>query len=152
MFNKFLYFYSVKKVADILSRKGSYVESVKPETSVIDALRLMADKNIGSVAVLQDGKFVGLMTERDYSRKVILKGRASNVTTVGEIMSSDGPSVTRNDSVENCMEIMSSQNLRYLPVIENNMLAGIISINDVVTETILNQKETIEHLHNYIHS
>ncbi len=92
------------------------------------------------------------MTERDYSRKVILKGRASNETTVGEIMTSNSPSITSNDSVEHCMEIMSSQNLRYLPVIENNKLAGIISINDVVTETILSQKETIEHLQNYIHS
>jgi CBS domain-containing protein len=142
----------VKKVADILARKGNYVESVSPETIVIEALRLMADKNIGSVAVLHKDKFVGLMTERDYSRKVILKGRASNETTVGEIMTSGNPSITANDSVEHCMEIMSSQNLRYLPVIENNQLAGIISINDVVTETILNQKETIEHLQNYIHS
>ena len=101
---------------------------------------------------MHNDKFVGLMTERDYSRKVILKGRASNETTVGEIMTSNSPSITSNDSVEHCMEIMSSQNLRYLPVIENNKLAGIISINDVVTETILNQKETIEHLQNYIHS
>jgi CBS domain-containing protein len=142
----------VKKVSDILARKGNYVESVSPETIVIEALRLMADKNIGSVAVLHNEKFVGLMTERDYSRKVILKGRASNETTVGEIMTLNGPSITKNDSVEHCMEIMSTQNLRYLPVIENNKLAGIISINDVVTETILNQKETIEHLQNYIHS
>jgi CBS domain-containing protein len=112
----------------------------------------MAEKNIGSVAVLHNEKFVGLMTERDYSRKVILKGRASNETTVGEIMTLNGPSVTPNDSIEHCMEIMSSQNLRYLPIIENNKLGGIISINDVVTETILNQKETIEHLQNYIHS
>ena len=142
----------MKKVADILARKGNYVESVIPETIVIEALKLMADKNIGSVAVLQDGKFVGLMTERDYSRKVILKGRASNETTVGEIMTSNSPSVTKNDSVEHCMEIMSSQNLRYLPVMEDHKLVGIISINDVVTETILHQKETIEHLQNYIHS
>ena len=142
----------MKKVADILSRKGNHVETVPPETIVIEALKLMADKNIGSVAVLHEGKFAGLMTERDYSRKVILKGRASNETTVGEIMTSDGPSVTKNDSIEHCMEIMSSQNLRYLPIIEDKKLAGIISINDVVTETILNQKETIEHLQNYIHS
>ncbi len=142
----------MKKVSDIIARKGSHVESVSPETIVIEALKLMADKNIGSVAILHGDKFVGLMTERDYSRKVILKGRASNETTVGEIMTLNGPSVTAKDSVEHCMEIMSSQNLRYLPVIENNKLAGIISINDVVTETILHQKETIEHLQNYIHS
>ena len=142
----------MRKIADILSRKGSYVECVNPETAVIDALKLMADKNIGSVAVMQNEKFAGLMTERDYSRKIILKGRASNETTVGEIMSSDFPYITKNDTVEHCMEIMSSKNLRYLTVIENNKLSGIISINDVVTETILTQKETIEHLQNYIHS
>ena len=142
----------MRKVADILKRKGSHVETVQSELTVIDALRLMADKNIGSVAVVLNDKFIGLMTERDYSRKVILKGRASNETTVGEIMSSECPSVTLNDSIERCMEILSSQNLRYLPVIEYGKLVGIISINDVVTETILTQKETIEHLQNYIHS
>ncbi len=142
----------MRKIADILNRKGNYVECVKPETAVIDALKLMAYKNIGSVAVMQNEKFAGLMTERDYSRKVILKGRASNETTVGEIMSSDFPYISKNDTVEHCMGIMSSKNLRYLPVIENNKLSGIISINDVVTETILTQKETIEHLQNYIHS
>ena len=142
----------MRKVADILKRKGSHVESVEPELTVIEALRLMAEKNIGSVAVSHNEKFVGLMTERDYSRKVVLKGRSSNETTVGEIMSSDGPSVSQSDTVEYCMQLMSSKNLRYLPVMEQNRLAGIISINDVVTETILTQKETIEHLQNYIHS
>ena len=142
----------MRKVADILKRKGSHVESVPPELTVIEALKLMADKNIGSVAIVHSGQFVGLMTERDYSRKVILKGRSSNETTVGEIMTSDGPSVSKSDSVDYCMQLMSSQNLRYLPVMEQNTLAGIISINDVVTETILTQKETIEHLQNYIHS
>jgi predicted transcriptional regulator len=102
--------------------------------------------------VAQNERFVGLMTERDYSRKVILKGRSSSETTVGEIMNTDYPSVIQNDSIEHCMELMSSKNLRYLPVIEHGKLTGIISINDVVTETILTQKETIEHLQNYIHS
>ncbi len=142
----------MRKVADILNRKGSHVETVQSELTVIDALRLMADKNIGSVAVAQNDKFIGLMTERDYSRKVILKGRASSETTVGEIMDTDYPSVVRNDSVEHCMELMSGKNIRYLPVIENGQLIGIVSINDVVKETILTQKETIEHLQNYIHS
>ncbi len=142
----------MRKVSDILKRKGSHVETVPSELTVIEALKLMADKSIGSVAVAHNEKFLGLMTERDYSRKVILKGRASNETTVGEIMTSDYPSVTQNDSVEHCMELMSAKNLRYLPVIEHEKLKGIISINDVVTETILTQKETIEHLQNYIHS
>ena len=142
----------MRKVADILKRKGSHVETVQSELTVIDALRLMADKNIGSVAVTQNDKFIGLMTERDYSRKVILKGRASSETTVGEIMDREYPSVTRNDTVENCMELMSAKNIRYLPVIEQEQLIGIVSINDVVKETILTQKETIEHLQNYINS
>ena len=142
----------MRKVADILKRKGSHVETVQSELTVIDALKLMADKNIGSVAIAQNNKFIGLMTERDYSRKVILKGRSSSETTVGEIMDAHYPSVVKNDSVEYCMELMSSNNLRYLPVIEHGNLVGIISINDVVTETILTQKETIEHLQNYIHS
>jgi len=142
----------MRKVADILKRKGSHVETVQSELTVIDALRLMAEKNIGSVAIAQNDKFIGLMTERDYSRKVILKGRSSSETTVGEIMNTEYPSVVGNDSVEHCMALMSSNNLRYLPVVEQGRLAGIISINDVVTETILTQKETIEHLQNYIHS
>jgi len=142
----------MRKVADILKRKGSHVETVQSELTVIDALRLMAEKNIGSVAIAQNDKFIGLMTERDYSRKVILKGRSSSETTVGEIMNTEYPSVVVNDSIEHCMELMSSNNLRYLPVVEQGKLAGIISINDVVTETILTQKETIEHLQNYIHS
>jgi len=142
----------MRKVADILKRKGNHVESVEPELTVIEALRLMADKNIGSVAVVHKESFVGLMTERDYSRKVVLKGRSSSETTVGEIMTSDGPAVSHADTIEYCMELMSTKNLRYLPVMEQGRLAGIISINDVVTETILTQKETIEHLQNYIHS
>ena len=142
----------MRKVADILKRKGSHVETVQSELTVIDALRLMAEKNIGSVAIAQNDKFIGLMTERDYSRKVILKGRSSSETTVGEIMNTEYPSVVGNDSIEHCMELMSSNNLRYLPVVEQGKLTGIVSINDVVTETILTQKETIEHLQNYIHS
>ncbi|SFQ32867.1 CBS domain-containing protein [Parafilimonas terrae] len=142
----------MRNVADILKRKGSHVETVQSELTVIDALKLMADKNIGSVAISQNDRFIGLMTERDYSRKVILKGRSSSETTVGEIMDTNYPSVVKNDTVEHCMELMSAKNIRYLPVIENEQLAGIVSINDVVKETILTQKETIEHLQNYIHS
>ena len=140
----------MRKVADILRRKGKQVTTVPASTSVIDALKMMADQNIGSVVVAEEGMFRGIMTERDYSRKVILKGRSSTDTTVGEIMTSDFPSVSPADTVEHCMELMSQGNLRYLPVMENGNLAGIISINDVVKETILTQQETISHLQNYI--
>ena len=94
----------------------------------------MAEKNIGSIVVLENGEYAGLLTERDYARKVILKGKSSTST------------------FETCMQIMSENNIRYLPVFENDHLCGIISINDVIKETILTQKETIEHLQNYIHS
>ena len=142
----------MRKVSDMLRRKGSKVTTVPPSTSVIDALHMMADQNIGSVVVADAGKFLGIMTERDYSRKVILKGKSSTESTVGEIMSDEFPSVAENDTVEHCMELMSAQKIRYIPVMKENNLVGIISMNDVVAETILTQQETISHLHSYINS
>lgn len=142
----------MRKVSDILKRKGNNVTTVLPSMPVFDALTLMADQNIGSVVVTENEQFLGIMTERDYSRKVILKGKHSNDTTVGEIMSSDFPAITESDSVEYCMQIMSKENLRYLPVMKNNKLSGVISINDVVTETIITQQETISQLQSYIQS
>jgi CBS domain-containing protein len=140
------------KVSSILARKGNSAISVPPGTSVLDALKIMADRNIGSIVVVEQGKYLGIITERDYSRKVILKGKHSVDTTVSDIMSSDLPSVGPNDSIETCMALMSDNNIRYLPVFENNELSGIISMSDVVKETILQQKETISHLESYIHS
>lgn len=142
----------MKKVADILSHKGSRITSVTPETTVLEALRIMADQNIGSVLVLEDDKYMGIMTERDYSRKVILKGKSSTDTKVAEIMTKDFPHVTPQDTIDFCMQLLSDKNIRYLPVFENDTLCGIISINDVVKETILTQQETITHLHDYLHS
>ncbi len=142
----------MRKVSDILRRKGDRVVTVSPAVTVIAALEIMANQNIGSVVVMENGSFAGILTERDYSRKVILKGRHSNDTLVGEIMTTDFPHVNKDDTIETCMQLMSSQKLRYLPVMENGQLVGIISINDVVTETILNQAETINHLQNYIQS
>jgi CBS domain-containing protein len=139
------------KVSSILARKGSSAISVPPGTSVLDALKIMAEKNIGSIIVTDQDKFLGIITERDYSRKVILKGKHSVDTTVSDIMSSDLPPVSPNDSIERCMALMSDRNIRYLPVFENNQLSGIISMSDVVKETILQQKETISHLESYIH-
>ena len=142
----------MRTVANILARKGINVITVEPKTPVIDALRTMAEKNIGSVVVMDGSKFLGIMTERDYSRKVILKGRSSDDTTVSDIMSSDFPEITPEDNIERCMKLLSGHHLRYLPVMKNGELAGIISINDVVTETIMGQYETISHLQNYIQS
>ena len=142
----------MKKVADILARKGKNITNVSADTSVLDALRIMADQNIGSVVVIEGGQYVGILTERDYSRKVILKGKSSTDTKVGEIMSSDIPRITPSDTVEYCMQLMSDKNIRYLPVFDGDSLSGIISINDVVKETILAQQETITQLKDYLHS
>lgn len=142
----------MRKVSNVLERKGNRVTIVTPEMSVIDALRIMAEQNIGSVVVMKDDRFAGIMTERDYSRKVILKGRHSSDTPVGDIMTTDFPYIGINDGVDSCMQLMTSHRLRYLPVIEDEQLVGIISINDLVTETILTQAETINQLQSYIQS
>lgn len=108
------------KVSDILNRKGAQVTVVSPDTTVIEALRVMAEKNIGSVVVMDKERFLGILTERDYSRKVILMGRHSSDTPVSEIMSADFPSITLTDTVEHCMQLMSNRRIRYLPVMQNN--------------------------------
>lgn len=142
----------MKKVADILTHKGNRIVSVSPGTTVLDALKIMAEQNIGSVMVMSNDQYQGIMTERDYSRKVILKGKSSTDTRVEEIMSRDFPPVSPSDTIEFCMQLMSEKNIRYLPVFENGLACGIISINDVVKETILTQEETISHLKDYLHS
>jgi CBS domain-containing protein len=141
----------MNKVSAILARKGNNAVSVSPETTVFDALKIMAEKNIGSIIVMEHGGYLGIITERDYSRKVILKGKHSVDTRVSEIMSADLPAIKPGDTVEHCMSLMTQNNIRYLPVFEDNKLAGIISMSDVVKETIMAQKETISHLENYIH-
>ncbi|HSU27721.1 MAG TPA: CBS domain-containing protein [Chitinophagaceae bacterium] len=138
-------------VASIISRKGASIVSVSAEETVVEALRIMAEKNIGSVVVMQGNRYVGIMTERDYSRKVVLKGKDSNTIKVSEIMSTEFPPVKPEDTIEYCMELMSSKNIRYMPVFDGAQLTGIISMSDVVKETILTQKETISHLESYIH-
>jgi CBS domain-containing protein len=140
------------RVADIINRKGVSAIAVPPDTAVIEALRIMSEKNIGSVLVMHGGEYVGIMTERDYSRKVVLKGKKSADTKVADIMSTDLPAIKPSDTVEHCMQLMTEKNIRYLPVFDNELLAGVISMSDVVKETILAQQETINHLESYIHS
>ena len=142
----------MNRISDILSRKGNRAISVLPDTSVLDALKVMAENNIGSVVVMKDDKFLGIITERDYSRKVILKGKNSTDTKVSDIMTTELPHLKPTDTVEYCMELLTKNNIRYLPVFEENNLAGIISISDVVKQTVLVQQETIEHLDSYINS
>ena len=142
----------MRKVSDILTRKGASAVAVPPDTKVIDALVIMSEKNIGSILIMDGGEYLGIVTERDYSRKIVLKNKNSAESHVSEIMSADLPAVKPTDTVEHCMQLMSEKNIRYLPVFENDMLSGIISMSDVVKETILEHKETISHLESYIHS
>lgn len=140
----------MNNVKDILTQKGFHIERVSPHTSVIEALQHMAEKKIGSVVVMDEGNFMGIMTERDYSRKVILRGKNSTDTHVSDIMSTDLPRVSPSDSIAYCMTLMTEQHIRYLPVFDNNQLTGIISMTDVVSATILRQQNTIAQLENYI--
>lgn len=142
----------MRKVAAVLERKGRNAISVTPQTSVYEALEIMEQHNIGSVIVMDNGDYAGIVTERDYSRKVMLKGKSSTETPVAEIMSSDLPHVSPDDTIETCMGLMTANNIRYLPVFTNARLMGIISMSDVVKETILAQRETISQLESYIHS
>ena len=142
----------MNKVSDILSRKGDKFFSVTLDASVLDALKLMAENNIGSILVMNKDEYLGLVTERDYSRKVILMGKHSVDTKVSEIMTSNLPHVKPDDNIDHCMTLMTSGNIRYLPVFDGTILKGIISITDVVKETIIKQQQTINYLDDYIHS
>lgn len=141
----------MKTVADIFQRKGRTTISVDPESTVLDALRLMAEKNIGSVVVMQHEYYLGLMTERDYSRKVILMGKSSSDTQVKDIMTTGLPKVSLETTLEECMQWMANKSIRYLPVFQGDYFVGIVSINDVIRETISSQQETIDYLHSFIH-
>ncbi len=143
----------MRTVAHIFQRKGHNNVSITPDVTVFEALKIMAQKNIGSVIILdQSGKYRGLMTERDYARKVILQGKSSSETPVGEIMLEHLPKVTPETGLDECMSIMTAHNIRYLPVFHDREFFGVISVMDIVKETILEQQETIDHLESYIHS
>ncbi len=139
-------------VSDILLRKNRPVIAVEPTTTVYDAIKLMAENNIGSVLIIENNRFLGIVTERDYSRKIILKGKSSTDTKVIDIMITDLPAVKEEDTVEYCMHLLSNSNLRYLPVFDQEQLKGIISISDVIKQMLIIQQETIDHLNNYINS
>jgi len=142
----------MKTVRDILKKKGSDIFSISPQASVYEALQTMADKNIGAVLVMERGKLVGILSERDYARKVILKGKASKETLVSELMTKNVLYVSPDKNVEDCMFLMTTKNIRHLPVIEDDRLIGIISINDVVKIIISEQKFAIDALEKYMQS
>lgn len=142
----------MNRVKDILSRKGTTIFSLSPEATVLDGLKMMAEKNIGSLVIMDgQGTYQGIISERDYSRKVALKGKSSIDTKAFEIMSTELPRVSPFDTIEYCMQLMTDKNIRYLPVFSNDELKGIVSMSDVVKETILQQQETINHLESYIY-
>ena len=142
----------MKRVSDVLAHKGRSIISVIPEAMVFEALKIMSDKNIGSVLVMEGPAYVGLLTERDYARKVILKGRLSSDVRVKDIMTTGLPHIQPETSIDVCMQLMSENNLRYLPVFEEDHVIAIISINDVIKAVISNHQHTIQQLENYIHS
>ncbi len=139
------------KVRQILNGKvRNYLWYVHPGNTVLEALQLMEEKNIGAVLVLEDDQLTGIFSERDYARKGILKGRASKDTLIRDVMTSPVITVDVEQKVEECMEIMSRKHIRHLPVTENAVLFGIISINDIVTAIINDQKNRIQSLESYI--
>ena len=137
-------------VRQILDQKGHQVWSIHPGDTVYDAIKMMADKDVGALVVLDARKIVGIITERDYARNVFLKGRASPQTLVGEIMGRDVICVEADKSIEECMAIMSAKRVRHLPVISEGELLGIVSIGDLVKSIISDREFVIEQLEHYI--
>ena len=137
-------------VSQLLADKGSDVWSVEPKAKVLEALQLMADRRVGALLVIEEGKLVGIFSERDYARKVILKGKSSKTIRVEEIMSTDVVCVAPNQSIEKCMSLMTEKRVRHLPVMDDEKLLGVISIGDVVKAVIADREDVIEKLEQYI--
>ena len=140
----------MKLVKHLLDGKGRDIVSVVPDSTVLEAIILMADKAIGSLMVMVDDELLGIVTERDYARKVIIKGRSSKTTRVSEIMTTGVFTTSSTKSVNDCMSLMTEKRIRHLPVLEGNRVIGMISIGDLVQAIISDQKEEIEQLENYI--
>lgn len=140
----------MKRVCEILNDKGAQVWSIAPDRTVFDALKLMGEKEIGALTVVAAGQLVGIISERDYARKVILKGKTSRETQVQEIMSSSVISATPEQTVQACLRIMTEHRIRHLPVLQAGQLVGIVSIGDLVKAIIAEQQFMIEQLESYI--
>ena len=138
------------RVQQLLGRKGQEVWSVDAEEPVLEAIQVMADKHVGALPVTRHGELVGVISERDYARKVILLGRSSAETPVWQIMSSPVVTVTPEDDVRRCMQVMTERRIRHLPVVEGGRMVGMISIGDLVRAVIEEQDQTIQHLERFI--
>ena len=141
----------MKTIRQLLQAKGSAVVSIAPDARVIDALKLMAEKDIGALLVMDGGRVAGILSERDYARKVILKGKSSSDILVRDIMTEKVVTVQPGQTVEECMALMTSKRVRHLPVTEGDRLIGLLSIGDLVKEVIADQEQTIKELESYIH-
>lgn len=137
-------------ISAILSQKGRDIYSVSPDDSVFDAVSLLADKNVGAVLVMDGEKLVGLLSERDYTRKVMLRGKRSRDTKVAEIMSTDLKVISPREAVEDCLRLMTDKRIRHLPVLDGDKVVGVISIGDLVKWVISCQSAAIAHLESYI--
>lgn len=142
----------MKTVKQLLQVKGSTVHTIAADASVLDAIKLMAEKGIGALVVLDAGRLAGVVSERDYARKVILHGRSSQDTAVREIMTDEVVTVRSEQTVEDCMALMTDKRIRHLPVVDAGKLAGVVSIGDLVKEVIADREETIKQLESYIRS
>ena len=140
----------MKLVKHLLDAKGRHIFSISPDSSVLEAIKIMADKNIGALVVMQDDKLAGIVSERDYARKVIVKGRSSKSTQVAEIMTADVVTTSSDQTVDKCMAMMTDMRIRHLPVVEDDRVIAMISIGDLVQAIIADQKEEIEQLEHYI--
>jgi CBS domain-containing protein len=142
----------MKSVRQLLELKGREIHSITPDARVFDALKLMAEKDVGALVVTEGGKLAGIISERDYARKVILHGKSSHDITVRDIMTGKVITVSPDHTVEECMALMTGKRIRHLPVTEGERLTGVLSIGDLVKEVIAEQEQTIKQLESYIHS
>lgn len=140
------------RVKHLLTRKGHSVWTIEAEEPVLEAIQLMADKHVGALPVTRNQELLGIVSERDYARKVILRGRSSAETPVWEIMSSPVTTVTPDDTVHHCMKLVTERRMRHLPVVDDGRLVGIVSIGDLVRAVIEEQQETIDQLQRFIAS